>query len=62
MANIKAGKKALKQNKKRKMINQSRLSALKTSFKKVHDALVEGKIKDTVIELFTSAKSFISPK
>jgi small subunit ribosomal protein S20 len=57
MANTKSAIKALKQNKKRNALNQSRKSRVKTYFKSVIEALNSGKTKEEVLLSFSKASS-----
>jgi small subunit ribosomal protein S20 len=57
--NGKSALKALKQSCKRKDINQSRKSEVKTSVKKVKDAILKGQNEVEVLALLSSASSLL---
>lgn len=57
MANIKSAQKRDRQDKKRRVINLARSSALKTAVKKVLAAIENKEEADTVKKLFVAAES-----
>jgi small subunit ribosomal protein S20 len=57
MANTKSAIKALKQNKKKNSLNQSRKSRVKTYLKNVIEALNNGKSKEEVMLFFSKASA-----
>lgn len=60
MANIKSAKKRVLQNEKRRLINCSRRSALKTAVKKVLTAIETGEKKEAITILFNDAQAKIA--
>jgi small subunit ribosomal protein S20 len=57
--NGKSAFKALRQSEKRREINRSRKSLVKTSVKKVRDALINGQSEVEVLGLLSSASSLM---
>lgn len=60
MANIKSAKKRVLQNEKRRLLNKSRMSSVRTSVKKVVTAVDEKQPKAEVQALFNDAQSKIA--
>ncbi len=60
MANIKSAQKQMLQNRKRRVINVARQSAIKSCVKKVLVALDAGKSKEEVMQLFNEAQAKFS--
>jgi small subunit ribosomal protein S20 len=60
MANIKSAKKRALQNEKRKLVNATRRSSIKTLTKSVLDAIKQGKEIVTVKEMFKGVESKLS--
>lgn len=57
MANKKSAIKALKQGEKRRLMNQSRKSTVKSAFKEIKDALKAGESKEELMSLLSKASS-----
>ncbi len=60
MANIKSAKKRAKQNEKRRLINLSRRTGVKTAIKKVFDSLKRGDALDETKKLLREAEAKIA--
>ena len=58
MANIKSAKKRIKTNEKARLVNKSFKSSMKTSIKKVEDAIVNNK-KEEALVLFKETTKLI---
>ena len=60
MANIKSAKKRAKQNEKRKLVNASRKTAIKTSTKSLIDAMAQGKDVETLKAMLKDVESKVA--
>ncbi|HML19482.1 MAG TPA: 30S ribosomal protein S20 [Candidatus Dependentiae bacterium] len=60
MANIKSAKKRAKQNEKRRIVNASRRSAIKSSTKGLIDAIAQGKDVETLKTLLKDVEAKVA--